>query len=56
MSKHQCDGHGSEHVHGPDCGHERVEHDGHFDYRVGDHLHHVLDGECVVHAIEPAAG
>jgi hypothetical protein len=28
-----------EHLHGPDCGHEAVEHDGHIDYIDGEHRH-----------------
>ena len=28
-----------EHVHGPDCGHEAVEHGDHVDYVVGEHRH-----------------
>jgi hypothetical protein len=27
------------HEHGPDCGHEAVEHDGHIDYIDGEHHH-----------------
>ena len=27
------------HEHGPECGHESVEHDGHIDYVVGEHRH-----------------
>ena len=29
-----------EHVHGPECGHETVEHDGHVDYLHDGHRHH----------------
>jgi len=46
---HQCNEHESNHVHGPDCGHARVAHGDHFDYVVGDHLHHVTDRTCVDH-------
>lgn len=28
-----------EHVHGPDCGHEAVQHGDHVDYVVGEHRH-----------------
>ncbi|CAL8464237.1 g3772 [Coccomyxa elongata] len=39
-----------DHVHGPNCGHEIVAHGDHFDFLVGDELHHVpsgdLDGCC----------
>lgn len=31
------------HTHGPDCGHEAVEHGDHIDYVHGDH-HHALHG------------
>jgi len=27
------------HEHGPECGHEAVEHDGHVDYLDGEHRH-----------------
>eukprot|EP00898_Chlorokybus_atmophyticus_P009160 jgi/Chlat1/9245/Chrsp99S00715 len=30
------------HTHGSDCGHERIPHNDHEDYLVGDELHHVL--------------
>lgn len=29
-----------DHVHGPDCGHEAVEHEGHLDYLHDGHRHH----------------
>ena len=29
-----------DHVHGPGCGHQAVEHDGHVDYLHDGHLHH----------------
>ena len=29
-----------EHIHGTDCGHETVEHDGHVDYLHDGHRHH----------------
>jgi hypothetical protein len=46
---HRCEGHASEHVHGPECGHARIEHEGHVDYVVGDHRHHVIEGRCIDH-------
>jgi hypothetical protein len=46
---HDCGGHEKGHVHGPDCGHERVPHDGHVDYLVTDHLHHPHAGHCDDH-------
>eukprot|EP00210_Caulerpa_lentillifera_P009391 g8953.t1 len=32
-----------DHTHGPDCGHEMVSHEDHFDYVVGTRLHHVVE-------------
>ena len=46
---HECTGHGLEHVHGPDCGHETVPHGDHVDYLVGGHLHYLHDGHCDDH-------
>jgi hypothetical protein len=46
---HACGGHPPEHVHGPDCGHERVPHGDHQDYLVEGHLHHPHDGHCDDH-------
>jgi len=54
MSQHTCEAHTSNHVHGPDCGHERIRHDDHFDYLVDDHLHHVTRDGCTDHGA-PAA-
>jgi hypothetical protein len=48
-SSHECDGHDKAHVHGPDCGHERVPHGDHVDYLVGDHLHHSHGNHCDNH-------
>jgi len=31
----------AEHEHGPDCGHESVQHEGHTDYKHDGHLHHL---------------
>ena len=38
-----------EHQHGPDCGHEAVEHDGHIDYLHDGHLHHMHAGHVDEH-------
>jgi hypothetical protein len=40
-----------DHEHHDTCGHERVPHDDHFDYLVGDELHHQHDGHCDSHGI-----
>jgi hypothetical protein len=37
------------HVHSENCGHERVPHDDHFDFLVGDELHHSHDNHCDSH-------
>ncbi|HZO16836.1 MAG TPA: hypothetical protein VFB62_26345 [Polyangiaceae bacterium] len=37
------------HIHGPDCGHPAVKHDGHVDYLVDGHLHHPGDRACECH-------
>jgi len=50
---HDCDHHADDHEHGPDCGHEAVQHGDHTDYVVGGHLHHPHDGHCDHHG--PAA-
>jgi hypothetical protein len=47
--KHQCSEHANSHVHGAQCGHERVPHGDHVDYAVGTHLHHPHDGHCDDH-------
>ncbi len=47
--EHKCGEHGSEHRHGPNCGHERVPHGDHADYLVGGHLHHEHGGHCDDH-------
>jgi hypothetical protein len=47
--KHDCGAHQSSHVHGPNCGHERVPHGDHVDYLVNDHLHHPHSGHCDDH-------
>jgi len=33
------------HIHGPDCGHNAMEHVGHVDYLDDRHLHHAHDGQ-----------
>jgi hypothetical protein len=48
-SGHACGAHGTEHVHGPQCGHEAVPHAGHVDYLVDGHLHHPHEGHCDDH-------
>jgi hypothetical protein len=59
MTQHRIhDAH--DHIHGPDCGHPAVAHDGHTDYLHDGHLHHVHDDhvdECsiVVDGLNPAA-
>lgn len=57
MKRNHCEGHDIDHVHGPGCGHARVLHDGHYDYVVGDHLHHVGRSGCEDHGswLPPAA-
>ncbi|WP_255462494.1 hypothetical protein [Granulicella sp. WH15] len=46
---HECDGHGPEHKHGADCGHEAVPHGDHVDYLVNGHLHHPDGDHCDNH-------
>jgi len=46
---HVCSGHNSDHVHGPDCGHESVPHGDHIDYIVDGHLHHPHGDHCDNH-------
>ena len=50
---HACDTHDHEHVHGDGCGHEAVEHNGHIDYVVDGHLHHVHGDHCDDHGPAP---
>jgi hypothetical protein len=52
---HDCGDHDGGHTHGPDCGHEKVAHDDHEDYVVGDHLHHDHAGHCHDHGPASAA-
>lgn len=37
------------HVHGPDCGHEAVQHGDHVDYLHDGHLHHVHEDHVDEH-------
>jgi hypothetical protein len=53
--EHDCVHHDSDHEHGPDCGHEAVQHGDHIDYVVDDHLHHAHDDHCDDHGPAPAA-
>lgn len=46
---HDCAAHASDHVHGPDCGHEAVPHGDHVDYLVDGHLHHPHGDHCDDH-------
>lgn len=46
---HACDHHDDTHEHGPDCGHEAVEHGDHVDYVVDGHLHHPHGDHCDDH-------
>ena len=46
---HVCEGHDADHTHGPDCGHEAVQHGDHTDYVVDGHLHHPHAGHCDDH-------
>jgi hypothetical protein len=41
--------HSGGHVHGPGCGHESVQHDGHTDYIVDGRLHHPHGSHCHDH-------
>lgn len=52
---HDCGAHEPHHQHGPGCGHEQIEHGGHFDYVVDGHLHHPHGDHCDDHGPpEPA--
>lgn len=46
---HNCSGHDTAHVHGPNCGHAAVPHGDHVDYLVDGHLHHPHNGHCDNH-------
>ena len=41
-----------DHIHGPDCGHTAVWHDGHVDYLHDGHLHHPHGDHVDEHRIE----
>ena len=41
-----------DHVHGPDCGHTAIKHDGHVDYIHDGHLHHPHGDHYDEHVIE----
>lgn len=49
---HQHTGHSDGHQHGPDCGHEAVQHGDHTDYMVDGHLHHPHGDHCDDHCDE----
>jgi hypothetical protein len=51
---HDCEHHDESHEHGPDCGHEQVEHGDHVDYVVAGHLHHPHGDHCDDHGPVPA--
>jgi hypothetical protein len=53
---HDCEHHDDAHEHGPDCGHEAVQHGDHTDYVVGGHLHHPHDGHCDHHGPVASTG
>jgi hypothetical protein len=53
MNHSTHEGHG--HVHGPACGHTRIEHDGHEDFLHDGHLHHV-HGDHVDEHVIPVTG
>jgi hypothetical protein len=66
MSDHATHG-DHPHVHGPGCGHQAIEHDGHVDYLHDGHLHHPHEDHVDEHVLpvdethpdghtEPAAG
>jgi hypothetical protein len=52
---HKCGAHASDHTHGPNCGHEVVKHEGHWDYLVKGHLHHPHGEHCDDHGRLEAA-
>jgi len=52
---HACEGHDASHKHGVNCGHAAVPHGDHFDYWVGEHLHHVHGDHCDHHGALPRA-
>jgi len=42
------------HVHGNDCGHTALTHEGHVDYLVDGHLHHPHGEHCDAHGLVSA--
>lgn len=46
---HTCPGHETDHIHGPNCGHEAVPHGNHVDYLVNGHLHFPHQAHCDHH-------
>lgn len=48
-SSQPCAGHDSDHVHGPGCGHEAIQHGDHIDYIVDGRLHHPHGDHCDDH-------
>lgn len=44
-----------DHVHGPDCGHTAIVHEGHVDYLHDGHLHHAHEGHFDEHVLEVTA-
>lgn len=48
-NEHQCTDHPADHVHGPGCGHEAVDHGDHTCYVVNGHLHYPHNGHCDHH-------
>jgi hypothetical protein len=52
---HACAAHDDAHEHGPNCGHEAVQHGDHVDYVVDGHLHRPHGDHCDDHGASPAA-
>jgi hypothetical protein len=46
---HDCADHEADHEHGPQCGHQAVQHGDHVDYLVAGHLHHPHGDHCDDH-------
>jgi hypothetical protein len=44
-----ADGHGEDHAHGDDCGHEPIPHGDHIDYLVNGRLHQAHENRCDDH-------
>jgi hypothetical protein len=47
--EHNCSGHNASHMHGPNCGHQAIQHGDHTDYLVSGHLHHPHGTHCDDH-------